>query len=271
MSKTSVKATIGKLLPEKLRKALENYIKGKSIEEVNIIYQIFKKEPGKGKIMLDIGAHIGTALLPFAKQDWTVFAFEPDPTNRAKLVANIADLPNVSIDIRAASNTSGEIVSFFTSDVSTGISSMASFHESHKETAQVKTIQLADFCLEKNIQSVDFLKIDTEGFDLFVLKGFDWDNQRHPGYIVTEFEDRKTIPLGYTFQEQAAFLMDKGYKIIVSEWHPIVEYGRRHQWKRFVLNPKKVTDKLAWGNIVAAKPENFQKLMNAAQKMGHFE
>lgn len=198
MSKTSVKATIGRLLPEKLRKAIENHLKGKSIEEVDIIYQIFKKENGKGKIMLDVGAHVGTALLPFAKKDWTIFAFEPDPTNRAKLVTNIADLSNVSIDTRAASNTSGETVSFFTSDVSTGISSMASFHESHKETAQVKTIKLADFCKEKHIQSVDFLKIDTEGFDLFVLQGFDWQNQQHPDYIVTEFEDRKTIPLGYT-------------------------------------------------------------------------
>lgn len=271
MSKTSVKATIGRLLPEKLRKAIENYLKGKSIEEVDIIYQIFKKENGEGKIMLDVGAHVGTALLPFAKKGWTIFAFEPDPTNRAKLVTNIADLSNVSIDTRAASNTSGETVSFFTSDVSTGISSMASFHESHKETAQVKTIKLADFCKEKHIQSVDFLKIDTEGFDLFVLQGFDWQNQQHPDYIVTEFEDRKTIPLGYTFQEQAAFLVDKGYKIIVSEWHPIVEYGRRHQWKRFVVDPKKVTDKLAWGNIVATKPENFETLKKAAQQLGNFE
>jgi len=270
MNTTSIKAKIARLLPDKLRKKIENYIKGKSIEEVDIIFQIFQNKSGKGKVMVDVGAHFGTTLLPFAKKNWTVFGFEPDPTNRAKLLPNVKDLDNVVIDTRAVSNTSNETVSFFTSDVSTGISSMTSFHESHQETAQVKTVRLADFCQEKNITSIDFLKIDTEGFDLFVLQGFDWENQRHPDYIVTEFEDRKTIPLGYTFQEQAAFLIDKGYQVIISEWHPIVEYGRRHQWKRFVTDPKKVTSELAWGNIIATKPKNFDKLVRIAKQEGDF-
>lgn len=257
-----------KLIPWKIRKPIRDLLSGKSIEEVDIVYKIFQNEPGKGKIMLDVGAHFGTALMPFAKKGWTVYAFEPDPSNREKLLTQIADYQNIIPDIRAASDTTGDTVSFFTSDVSTGISSMSAFHESHKETSKVETIRLADFCKEKGIQSADFLKIDTEGFDLFVLKGFDWENQKHPDYIVTEFEDRKTKPLGYTFLEQAQYLTDRGYKVLVSEWYPIVEYGRRHKWKRFVTNPELVTDELAWGNIVACKPENFEKLKKIAKKIG---
>jgi len=271
MSKNSIRAIIGKLLPKVLIDFITSYTKGKSVEEVEIIYKVFKKKQSQNRVMLDVGAHFGTALLPFAKKGWTIHAFEPDPNNRAKLITNIKGLNNVSIETRAVSNTSDETVSFYTSDVSTGISSMSSFHESHKKTAEVKTVRLVDFCAEKSIQSVDFLKIDAEGFDLFVLKGFDWDSQSHPDYIITEFEDRKTIPLGYTFQEQANFLIDKGYKVIISEWHPIVEYGIRHHWKRFVLDPKKVTDELAWGNIIATKADKFDALVKVAKKVGHFE
>ncbi|MCR9287020.1 MAG: FkbM family methyltransferase [Bacteroidetes bacterium] len=257
-----------KLIPWKIRKPIRDLLSGKSIEEVDIVYKIFQDQSGKGKIMLDVGAHFGTALMPFAKKDWTIYAFEPDPSNREKLIAQIADYKNVTIDIRAASNTTGDTVSFFTSEVSTGISSMSAFHKSHKETSKVQTIRLGDFCKENKINDVDFLKIDTEGFDLFVLKGYDWVNQKHPDYIVTEFEDRKTKPLGYSFQEQANYLIEQGYKVIVSEWHPIIEYGQRHKWKRFVTNPSQVTDELAWGNIIACKPENFEKLKKVARKIG---
>ena len=63
-------------------------------------------------------------------------------------------------------------------------------------------------------------------------------------------------------------MVEKGYKVLISEWYPIVEYGRRHKWKRFVIDPKKVTDELAWGNIVACKPKNFDNLKEVAKKIG---
>ena len=256
------------LMPWKIRKPLLDLLKGKSIDEVDIILKIFKNEVGIGKVLIDVGAHFGTTLIPFAQKGWTVYAFEPDPNNRAKLITQTDDFQTVKIDIRAVSNTTGDTVSLFTSNISSGITSMSAFHESHKESLQVKTVRLNDFCNENNIEKIDFLKIDTEGFDLFVLKGFDWENQRHPDFIITEFEDLKTTPLGYSFLEQAQYLTDRGYKILISEWHPIIEYGHRHLWFRFLTDPKLVTNPKAWGNIVACKSENFEKLKKIAKKIG---
>ena len=257
-------------IPSPIRKKISDLYFGKSVEEVELVFDFFKKENHTGT-MVDVGAHFGTSLLPFAKKDWKIFAFEPDKKNREHLVKTIENLPNVHLDTRAVSNSDGEKVSFFSSDVSTGISGLSSFHPSHKPTDTVTTVTLKTFCENNNIKDISFLKIDTEGFDLFVLKGFDWDNQKHPDVIVTEFENNKTLPLGYSFFDQADFLQQQNYKLISSEWFPIVEYGRRHKWKRFVTDYKKITDKDAWGNIIAIKENKFEKLVNLAKKIGPIE
>src|SRR3546814_10935540 len=82
-----------------------------------------------------------------------------------------------------------------------------------------------------DIDGVDFLKVDTEGHDLFVLQGFPWERFR-PAVIECEFEDAKTVPLGYTFHDMARFLLAKGYRVLVSEWHPIIRSGVRPDWRR---------------------------------------
>ena len=43
--------------------------------------------------------------------------------------------------------------------------------DSNKILLKIKKAK--DYCLEKNIQNIDFVKIDTEGYELNVLKGFE--------------------------------------------------------------------------------------------------
>src|SRR3546814_14166191 len=63
-----------------------------------------------------------------------------------------------------------------------------------------------------------------------------------------EFEDVKTVPLGYTYHDMAGFPLEQGYRVYVSEWHPIVRYGIRHDWRRLVPYPCELSDPSAWGN-----------------------
>src|SRR3546814_15144947 len=72
------------------------------------------------------------------------------------------------------------------------------------------------------ISRIDFLKIDVEGFDFFVIKGIDWDGVT-PDVILWEFEDAKTLPLGYSSRDAYSYLVHKGYQVTISEWHPIGE------------------------------------------------
>ena len=87
----------------------------------------------------------------------------------------------------------GEKVPFYVSEESTGISGLSAFRDSHVAIGHVETVALRDVA---DIDRVDLLKIDTEGYEKFVLEGFPWERLR-PSVVVAEFEDAKTKPLGY--------------------------------------------------------------------------
>ncbi|MEJ7783663.1 MAG: FkbM family methyltransferase [Solirubrobacteraceae bacterium] len=211
--------------------------------------------------MLDVGAHYGSSLAPFADDGWSVHAFEPDPDNRARLEYAVGNDPNVTIVPMAVSNASGEM-QLFTSDLSTGVSSLAPFTATHRPSVQVPVITLGEYLARAAIFAVDFMKIDVEGFERNVLEGYDWSIR--PDVIVLEFEDAKTLPLGYSWKDLADDLRARGYEILVSEWFPIERYGGSHQWRRLTRYPSDLADADGWGNIIAAA--NVDQLAVAARR-----
>jgi FkbM family methyltransferase len=211
-------------------------------------------------VMIDVGAHHGYASKPFLNKNWLIFAFEPDPNNRRILESQFNGHPNVNFFKNAVSDVSGENVPFYASDESTGISSLSAFREGHKEICQVETITLSDFCEQQKITKIDFLKIDTEGFDLMVLKGVPW-HKIHPDIIECEFEDLKTKDLGYNYHNIARFLVDKGYEVYVSEWHPIIRYGITHDWHQLKKYPCRLSTNTAWGNLLAFKEQPDEEVL----------
>jgi FkbM family methyltransferase len=224
-------------------------------DEIDLVHSVLRPH-GPG-VMVDVGAHFGGSLRPFAKDGWRVFAVEPDPHNRAILLRRFARRPNVIVDGRAVSDQDGQTVALYTSRVSTGISALAPFHPSHSATDQVETVRLDTLLAEAD--EVTFLKTDTEGWDLPVLKTFPW-NRLRPLAVICEFEDRKTVPLGYDYHDLAGYLAELGYAIFTSEWYPVVEYGRRHRWRSIRRYPVELVDERAWGNLVAVDPELVDKL-----------
>jgi len=217
-------------------------------------------------VMIDVGAHHGLAMAPFLNLGWRIWAFEPDAANRAVLEDRLARHPRgstVIVDRRAAAAEKREQLAFYRSEVSTGISGLSAFHDSHREVQRVDTVTLDEVMRDRGITAVDFLKIDTEGHDLFVLKGFPFNRVR-PAVIECEFEDSKTVPLGYRFDDIARFLVDLGYRVYVSEWHPILRYGIAHDWCRLARYPCSLMDANGWGNLLAfAEPPNEEALLAA--------
>ena len=224
---------------------------------------------GQTGTMLDVGAHYGTSLLPFARAGWQVYAFEPDPQNRALLETNTVGLPNVHIDPRALSDHTEQGVAFFQSSQSSGASSLTSFLPSHQAIASVDVTTLENFLAESGLQAeaVDFLKVDTEGYDLMVLQGWPWAAGQ-PRLILCEFDDFKTKPLGYDFQSLAQYLAAKGYNLLISEWYPIEKYGVQHSWRRFAEYPRRLKSPRAWGNIFAVQePALYQALVQVCKSL----
>ncbi len=254
-SAAAAQAEATRLLTAALRRSLKRRDRA-GVDETGMVATMRGATPG---VMVDVGAHHGTALQYFAARGWTVHAFEPDPANRAVLERDHGTNPAVHIDPRAVSDVGGQELTYYASDVSTGISGLHAFHDSHRPVAMVTTTTLGDVCRDRGLERIDFLKIDTEGHDLFVLRGLDWDAV-HPAVVECEFEDSKTVPLGYDVHDLARFLLDRGYTVWLSEWHPVVRYGTAHDWRGIAPYPLRPA-RGSWGNLLAfADPPDLREI-----------
>lgn len=226
-------------------------------DESRMVFNLLADSNHAG-LMIDVGAHHGSSLALFAEHGWQVLAFEPDSHNRSVLLDTYNTYENIIIDPRACSDRVEPQATLYASAESTGVSGLTPFLDSHhaSETVSVTTLAAALEEHQLSFIPVDFLKIDTEGFDLMVLKGYPWQTASHPQVILCEFENAKTVPLGYNFHDLAKFLTDLGYRLIVSEWYPVKTYGRTHRWRRFLTYPCQLADPKGWGNIIAIKDED---------------
>ena len=224
--------------------------------EAELISEVFAKRGTQG-VMVDVGAHFGESLLPYLQRGWKIYAFEPDPANRVELEKAVPVSKIRLFDV-AVGDREDDGVPFFASDESSGISGLSAFRETHREVRRVKLTTLRTVLSNEKVDRVDFLKIDTEGHDLFVLKGFPWE-RLSPDVVLCEFEDYKTRPLGYGFQEMGDLLLEKGYQVFLSEWAPILKYGVSHEWRSWKKYPCGLKDPKGWGNFVA-----FRKGMDLA-------
>ena len=221
-----------------------------SLDETEVVSKIFAEVSGLGKVMIDVGAHYGSSAKYFADLGWTVHCFEPDPANREKLLKKFGTSATVTVDPRAVGEKAEIGRSFYKSSESTGISSLNPFRDSHEEAGKVDITTVADVIKDRGLTRIDFLKIDVEGWDFAVLKGVPWETMK-PEVVECEFEDSKTIKMGVTYRDIANFLVDKGYTVYVSEWHPIIQYGIKHQWYRLKGYPCDLASDQSWGNLVA--------------------
>lgn len=241
------------------RRYLRKFNLNQTYREAALIKKYLYLYSNKNLTIIDVGASTGSFFEHFLTDNNLIFAFEPDPNPIKQTAMKYFEKNyNVKHIAKACSNESGIELPFYTSPKSTGISSLHSFDETHSTHTKVITITLSDYIKENKIDSVDILKIDTEGHDYFVLQGFPWSHIK-PTVIMCEFEDKKTVPLGYTFFDLGNYLLAKGYIVFVSEWHPVVEYGGKHHWNKMKLFPCELDDPNACGNFICFNKDTYKK------------
>lgn len=233
----------------------------KSFSEGDLIELFFRNR--KQGVMVDVGAHYGESFAYYAETGWSIHAFEPDRLNRTKIPPLST---NVHLSEQAVSDQDGLTLDFFQSTESTGISGLVRFHDTHASSYQVETVTLRTYLKSHQIGDVSFLKIDTEGNDLLVLKGFPFERLQ-ADLILCEFEDEKTQHLNYNYTDMGQFLLDQGYQVYLSEWYPIEKYGVEHNWRKIVpFQPgEKLEDEKGWGNFIAVKTDlndRFNKILS---------
>ena len=123
-------------------------------------------------IVLDVGANFGYYSVIASKKcsQGAVHAFEPDKSNYAVLVSNVLEnsASNFFAINAAISDEVGELA-FSSNPVHRGKSGVALVGEQSDYTVPCMTID--DYCARNNIEVVDVIKIDVEGFEPKVLLG----------------------------------------------------------------------------------------------------
>lgn len=184
--------------------------------------EFFLDNVRQGDIVLDVGAHAGQYAVLFAAltgASGRVFSFEPDETARSFLVRNI-ELNNlrdrVSVEPVALSDQNGQHTFF-----SLGGNSMSSLsraglgtasHSSEISETIVTTIRLDDFISDRGLPCPQWIKIDTEGAEILILKGAP-ETLRLVSGILCELHPYVWKEIGSTFDELLAIIRASGRTI----------------------------------------------------------
>jgi len=143
---------------------------------VDLIVDLKRFGSNPCKIIFDVGANVGQTAMEYSSifKNAKIYSFEPVETSFKELTKNVAKIRNVSnfqiafgskkeeIKIELDSNPTSLTNSLKNTSASSGEAKL-------RETIRVRKID--DFVTEHNIKSIDLLKIDTEGWELEVLKG----------------------------------------------------------------------------------------------------
>ncbi len=174
----------------------------------------------KNKVVYDIGANIGIMSLAYSKYASRVYAFEPNShsvsiikkTLKMNLIKNV-EVFNYAIGekqsveklvVHNKKRGSGSLNKNFIEDFE---------KNGFNEYFEVKVVDLDSFIKKQNISPPGFIKIDTEGYEMNVLKGMvntiekyhpDFDIEMHK---VPDYDGKSNS------QNIVEFLIERNYKI----------------------------------------------------------
>ena len=156
---------------------------------------------------IDIGAHVGLTSLRYSQHFEHVHSFEPIVFDYAK--DNLSNLDNVTLYNAAVSDSCGW-VDMMPNMVNSGASLIATkenlktYRNSKRFSAP--TISVRSLTIDSlNLKNVDFIKIDTEGYNMPVLKGMEETIEKYSPVIQIE------LLVGGSNDQMEKFMKNHGY------------------------------------------------------------
>lgn len=195
-----------------------------------------------GDTVLDVGANVGTFALRAARavgRSGRVFAFEPNPKSFVRLTTNarLNALENLAAVDIAAGEQPGEAELFLPQPGQAGgasfcrdwlrLSGIAPERDTGAEVGRIGTtehatpseatslsisvIPIDTFCRERNVDRVDLLKVDVEGYEMAVLAGARDTIAKDRPRLMVECNELALAAGGWDIAEFLTFIWDLGY------------------------------------------------------------
>lgn len=182
-----------------------------------------------GDRIFDIGANMGwySINLAMSRRKSQVYCFEPIPSTFKYLQRNINlnGLSNVKAHNFGLSNSSG-LIDFYFYGEGSGNASSANLSERDDVNVVCCEMQtLDDFCREADV-SVDFIKCDVEGAELFVLQGGIKTIGRDKPIVFAEILRKWAQKFEYNPNEIFYLLQSEGYKVFTVNGDSLIEFSK---------------------------------------------
>lgn len=211
----------------------------------------------EGSTVFDIGGNIGWYAINIArsKKNVHVHAFEPIPKtfNYLKRNLELNDIHTVHPHNFGFSNKEQDLAFYYYPEVS-GNASMANV--SNNIAAQQITChvrKLDDYILENNL-SVDFIKCDVEGAELFVFQGGIRSLRQHKPVIFAELLRKWAAKFNYHPNEAIELFKSLGYRCFIAKNNKLDEFTTMNDQTKetnfFFLHAEKHEGEIA--SLVAA-------------------
>jgi FkbM family methyltransferase len=175
--------------------------------ELDLVKKYLIKNPNKNNTYLDIGGHIGTTSLPYSKLFSQIIVYEPTKNNYKHLLKNI--------EYNKLTNIIAKNVGVFNKNMKGKIikhgKNSGCYHI--KESGNIDSIDIIKLDNENIKTQVDFIKIDTEGSELYVLEGAKNLIKKCKPLIQVETTDHTNKLYNYDKKKIYDFLFEIGYKI----------------------------------------------------------
>lgn len=162
-------------------------------------FEIFDNFINKDDIYVDVGAWMGSTVLYACQLCKICYAIEPDFKSSDTLNANLMlnDFKNVVLCRKALSNKS-EIIRLYNNNKFGDRTTSVICKNKECEHIDVKGITFEDFMSSYNINRVDFIKMDIEGFEEKVIP-----NMKN---VLFKFKPTLYLSLHHCFIEDFSFL-----------------------------------------------------------------
>jgi FkbM family methyltransferase len=142
-----------------------------------LVWNVIENLKPSGGTAFDIGANVGKYTAQLATRFGHVYAFEPHPNNQEKLTDWCLPHPNVSLIKGAISNRTG-MGNLYTSrtnpgghSISENVAKETTWGHDRNKYIEVKMFTIDDFVEMKNIDNLEFMKVDIEGAESFIFEG----------------------------------------------------------------------------------------------------
>lgn len=189
------------------------------------VVQFLKDHVPDNAIYFDIGANIGSLGLPVLKNGKNIeyYGFEASPMVFPFLQKNLElnRIANFTLVNKLVHKDADQSMKFYQSKWY-GKSSLAPTYS--QEFVMVNSISIDQYCQEKKIEEIDWMKVDVEGFELYVFEGMRTMLQsKKIKNILFEFEAWAEKTAGLEAGTALNYLKEMGYKLFDLKGQPWIK------------------------------------------------